>query len=264
MPASEDMTTPAMHATLRAAKKELRKRIKATLKGVSADSYALQSSAATESLLSLPEYQAAKSIAIYLSMPSGEIHTSKIVRDAFAKRKQVYVPYLHSLETPNARGRKSIMEMLALNSIADYESLRPDAWGIPSLDKESVPQRQNCLGGYGVLSEQEAHASTSPQRDESTPATGLDMIIVPGMAFDTGLRRLGHGAGYYDDFLTRYLNDMGVLNDRNSLGPAKRPYLAALALKEQVFEEEGVIPTEEHDYLVDAIFVGDGSVVKSE
>ncbi|KAI5303964.1 hypothetical protein KEM56_007007 [Ascosphaera pollenicola] len=253
----------AIHASLRAAKKELRKHIKETLKTVSAESQAHQSSIAAKALFALPEYQSARNVAVYLAMPSGEIQTSEIVHDAFRQGKQVYVPSLHKLEQPNVRGRKSIMEMLALDSISDYESLKADKWGIPSVDPESVARRRNCLGGHGLLTEREAQADVSENREQDEPLIGLDLIVVPGMAFDRSLRRLGHGAGYYDDFLTKYLSTMREHNEKKGGPPAKRPYLAALALKEQILPEDEGIPVEEHDYLVDAVFVGDGSIIDS-
>jgi len=147
-------------------------------------------------LFSLPEYQKARSLSVYLSMPSGEISTTEIVRDAFKHGKCVYVPYIYKLPKPRERWPTSIMDMMQLRSLEDFDSLKPDKWGIPSLDTETVSQRQNCFGGQG---------RTEGEAPEETTDTELDIIVMPGLAFDHDLERLGHGKGYYDFFLQRYL-----------------------------------------------------------
>lgn len=108
-------------------------------------------------------------------MPVGELSTSGIVRDALQRGKSVYIPYIHTVE------QTSIMDMLALESTDELEALQSDKWGIPSLHPRQFPGRRNCL-----------------------TEDGLDLIVMPGMAFDEQFRRLGHGKGYYDHFLTRY------------------------------------------------------------
>ncbi|EFR04573.1 5-formyltetrahydrofolate cyclo-ligase [Nannizzia gypsea CBS 118893] len=232
-------------ASISTAKKEMRRRIKKILAGVSADSVASQSSLATERLLALPEYQAARRVSVYLSMPAGEMMTAAIVRDAFRRGKQVFVPYIYKLAGSAETKPSSIMEMLALRSIEDYESLQPDGWGIPTLDASSLAGRENCLGGDGLLGEDGAlHGDDC----------GLDFIVVPGMAFDDGRRRLGHGKGYYDRFINRY---------RSSAGKGKMPYLAAFCLAEQVLQPPEEVPVGEYDNLVDSLVVGDGRVVRS-
>lgn len=84
------------------------------------------------------------------------------------------------------------MDMLSLHTLADYQSFKPDNWGIPTIPSDSISARRNCL------------------EDEDS---GLDLIVMPGVAFDEGFKRLGHGKGYYDYFLARYeqvLNRDGV------------------------------------------------------
>lgn len=109
-------------------------------------------------------------------MPSGELSTTGIVKDALQRGKNVYIPYIHTQDNI------SVMDMFALGSMSEFESLQPDKWGIPSLLVTQIEGRQNAL------------------------VQGLDLIVMPGMAFDHGFRRLGHGKGYYDHFLTRYSN----------------------------------------------------------
>lgn len=130
-------------------------------------------------------------------MPNGELSTTKIVQDALQRGKDVYIPYIHTVD------KSSVMDMLALESMTEFESLQPDKWGIPSLQATQIPGRRDCF-----------------------TETGLDLIVMPGMAFDTGFRRLGHGKGYYDHFLTRYSkwsNKMPFLGKTGKETPFSRP-----------------------------------------
>ena len=119
-------------------------------------------------------------------MPHGEVKTDDIVRQAFRDGKQVFIPYLHKEMTTKSNKPESVMDMVSLSSLGDYETLQPDAWGIPSVSHDSVSERRRCL--------------PSPDQEGEE----LDLVILPGVAFDEGGRRLGHGRGFYDLFLNRY------------------------------------------------------------
>lgn len=166
---------------------------------------------ASNKLFSLPEYRSANRISVYLSMPSGEVSTLAIVRDALGKGKQVFIPYIYNTEATHSAPKTSVMDMLALRSMEEFDALKPDGWGIPSLDEGTIANRKNCLGGYGLSVNQDSAVRTEDN--------GLDMVVMPGMAFDEGMRRLGHGKGYYDHFLKRY-KEQG-----NTSGVPQKPYL---------------------------------------
>jgi 5-formyltetrahydrofolate cyclo-ligase len=119
-----------MATPLVAAKKELRKRMRDALNKLSEATAASQSmrnstdslcqgsqfiaSNAIKTLLSMPEYQAARRISVYLSMPGGEISTSNIVHDALNQGKKVFIPYTYSLSNSEEGQPKSIMDMVEL------------------------------------------------------------------------------------------------------------------------------------------------------
>jgi len=43
-----------------------------------------------------------------------------------------------------------------------------------------------------------------PREEVDPKGAALDIIIVPGVAFDASFARLGHGKGFYDRYLTHY------------------------------------------------------------
>lgn len=156
----------------RLAKASLRKAIAQRLKVLSSASLARQSDEVVKSVLQLPQYQAARRVSVFLSMPIHEIQTRGIVLDALRSGKTVFVPYIE--------GGNSDMRMYRLDDVKDYESLATDKWGIPSLPKETLARRE--IGDKN-----------------------LELVLVPAVAFSSKtLDRLGHGKGYYDRFISDY------------------------------------------------------------
>ena len=68
---------------------------------------------------------------------------------------------------------------------------------------------------------------------------GLDLIIMPGLAFSDQGARLGRGKGFYDTYIEKCERLQG-----------KRPYLLAVAFNEQLVED---VPMSDHDCLMDQV-----------
>ena len=143
-------------------------------------------------------------------MPTGEISTKAIVLDALQQGKRVFIPYTH-VTSLAAQWPRSVMNMVSLQSKEDYESLHPDAWGIPTPSKASISERNSCLNDDVVRSDGLAGASTSND--------SLDIMVMPGMAFDEELARLGHGKGYYDFFLKKLHQQVNVAHGKGNQMP---------------------------------------------
>lgn len=220
-------------------------------------------------------------------MPSGELSTTGIVQDALTHGKEVYVPYIYNVEPPVLQQKTSVMDMLLLESMEEFRALELDKWGIPSLQKDQALRKKNCFGGRGLTYPAEPQATHDAEQ-------GLDLIVMPGMAFDLEFRRLGHGKGFYDHFLTRYSGKetavtpkMPFLGKRscarttrmkqnkkrekqdqrqekkNRKEKNRNPdsFTVALALEEQMLSSPDELPVSHHDWPVDSLIVGDGRVL---
>ena len=208
----------------------------------------LVGSAAFKVITSFKPYQEAKRVGIYLSMPTSEMQTDAIVRHALQSGKRVFVPYLHKSQNPTPDTPKSVMDMVNLHSLSDYESLKRDSWGIPTISADTVDQREHVL-----------------ERGNEA----LDMILMPGVAFDIDpesgyVRRLGHGKGFYDYFLHRYMESKGSHGTAPAESPTRDVLLYGLALEEQYLKPGtgSSVPVGEYDSLLHGLVVGDGKLLE--
>ncbi|HIE43317.1 MAG TPA: 5-formyltetrahydrofolate cyclo-ligase [Candidatus Omnitrophica bacterium] len=179
-------------------KQLLRKRIKELKEKFTLSSLQKKSKKIESILLSLPEYKNSSFPFVYVSMDR-EVHTHGIIKRMFIDEKKVAVPLV--LESQN------IMLACKINNFIDLE---PGPWGILQPRKEKI---------------QNVHLES------------IDLVIVPGVAFDKNGNRLGRGRGFYDRFL--------------NLTSPRVPKIA-LAFSFQIVEK---VPTTEGDIPVDMIVI---------
>ncbi|XP_015109000.1 5-formyltetrahydrofolate cyclo-ligase [Diachasma alloeum] len=196
-------TTRLAMEAIKAAKSALRKEIASIISELSPAEKKRQSAAVFQQLTRLPEYENSRRISLYLSTDD-EIDTVKILEDIFERGKEVFVP----------RYPGGAMSMVRLRDMEDYESLPLTKWNIKQPAKGDV-------------------------REDALETGGLDLVILPGVAFTRSGHRLGHGMGYYDKFLWKCFETQ-----------AKKPHLVAIAFNEQIRE---AIPTNEKDIILDLI-----------
>ena len=149
---------------IHSAKQILRQQIRAILKLMSNEDRNRQSKIVTNYLLNHPKYLSSRSISIYVHMNT-EISTRAIIQDAFQSNKRVFIPRYNS----------KTMDMVRVYSLDDLDSLPITKWNIqqPSFDDHHREIANN----------------------------NIDLIIVPGLGFSLDGSRLGHGKGFYDNYL---------------------------------------------------------------
>ncbi|KAL3312015.1 hypothetical protein Ciccas_009401 [Cichlidogyrus casuarinus] len=88
--------------------------------------------------------------------------------------------------------------------------------------------------------------NTLPLVDEAIESGGIDLMIVPGLAFTPSGARLGRGGGYYDQYLEGYCPSFEARHGFR----AKQPFKVALSFSEQIIAS---LPMENHDVSVDLV-----------
>jgi 5-formyltetrahydrofolate cyclo-ligase len=151
-----------------------------------------------ETFAALPEYAAARTIMFYVDVRT-EVRTRDYLSTALGHGKRIVVPYC-------------VDGQLELFWLEDMDELETGMYKIlePKTELRSLPHKR-------------------------VDVSALDLIMVPGVAFDRSGARMGHGMGYYDKLLEHARRDTP---------------LVALAFECQLFAE---VPTQSHDVFMDKI-----------
>ena len=165
--------------------------------------------------MQLEEYQAAKTVMFYVDVRD-EVRTRQALPAALASGKRIVIPYCVDGE----------LELFWLENMDELE-----------------------LGMYRIL---EPKADMRSIESKRLQPIDLDLIMVPGVAFDRNGGRTGHGKGYYDKLLQHARLDAPLI---------------ALSFECQLFEK---IPAESHDIYMDkivtenAVYTGKGRSSKQQ
>jgi len=211
---------------VRQQKQLLRKSIRSKLREVPVEQIREESQKVWDRLLGLPAYREAKSVGLFLSMPSGEICTAAAIRDATESGKDIYVPQV------GKNFEQADMELLKVPKAAVgadggevplfYHGWPRNKWGIP----EPPP---------------DATLSVAKPGD-------IDVLVVPGLGFDRNGDRLGQGKGYYDRFIERMMMVPGQ---------RKPPLLVSVGLSCQLVDS---IPVQQYDRRMDVVLLPDETI----
>lgn len=146
----------------------------------------------------LPQYADAATVLVYMHIRD-EVQTSSLVAQLLQSEKKVVVPYCAG-------------DVLKLFHLSDLAELSEAVFDIlePRKALRSVPEKQ-----------------VAPEE--------LDLLAVPGVAFDRSGGRVGHGRGYFDRLLRT------LRPDACSIG---------LAFECQLFDR---VPMDDHDVFLDGI-----------
>jgi 5-formyltetrahydrofolate cyclo-ligase len=143
-----------------------------------------------EWVMAASEYRSARTLMSYVSFRS-EVSTREFIASAWRDGKQVVVPFCAA-------------ERLELFRLQSFDEL--------------------AAGTLGILEPQPALRELAERRAE---VEELDLIIVPGLAFDASCGRIGYGKGFYDRLLAQ--------------APAKTA-IVGVAFQCQIFAEVPLLP----------------------
>jgi 5-formyltetrahydrofolate cyclo-ligase len=151
-----------------------------------------------ETFASLPEFSAAATVMVYIDVRT-EVRTRHHLPALLQSGKRIVVPYCVDKE----------LELFRLENMDEL-----------------------AIGMYKILEPKNELRVLAAKRVD---VKELELIMVPGVAFDRRGARMGHGFGYYDKLLEHARGDAP---------------LVALAFECQLFPE---IPTQPHDVFMDKI-----------
>ena len=211
-------------------KKNLRRMLRLRLENTPQDDIQRQSRLVWDNLFALPQYHDARSVGLFLSMPRGEIITDQALARVLSDGKTLYVPRVGldfekcEMDLIKVEDRRSPND--AQDPKPFYHDWPQNKWSIP----EPPSDVNRCVAQRG----------------------DIDLLVVPGLAFDAAGGRLGQGKGYYDRFISKMREDDGGSGS---------PLLVAVGLEQSFFEgDTPQIPMSDKDLPMDIVVLPNRSL----
>lgn len=185
-------------------KAETRKEMLARRKALSPAERHEKSAQILKEVLSLSEYQTSHTVMVYLDFRD-EVETTELAEQILRDGKMLLIPFCKPEST----------ELIPCDIFNLSSDLQPGMWGI----REPHPEKVKPI---------------SPKE--------IDLVVVPGVAFDLQGNRIGFGKGYYDRFLPQLRQDAIAIG---------------VAFSCQLLEE---IPAESYDYKMSLLITENGVI----
>lgn len=185
-------------------KRIIRKEVLRQRDSITAEGKKTKNDCIKNNLINLPEFQKAHRILFYASYKS-EVDTFGLMNYCMSVNKTIALP--------KVKKESSELEIYEVRDLSELGA------------------------GYQNIPEPILH------KDRIMQVKDIDLIIVPGVAFDEHCNRLGYGKGFYDK----------MLNEKSS--PA-----IALAYEEQIADS---VPAEPHDIKMDKIITDKRVIVRN-
>lgn len=204
-----------MQTSIEEQKKLLRKQMQAQRSKLSPQEHATKSQAICRNLLNsgwlAPREESRRysgTVTFLTYMPFGsEVDITPLMEWGWTHGCNVIVPRVET-----ASSETKLEPNMSLHQITGYNDLESGAWGIRE-PKQTVPIYKHLIS--------------------------IDVILIPGIAFDKNGGRIGYGGGYYDRLLERF-GQQGL----------QLPTVIAPAFDLQLVSS---VPMEKHDFRVDHI-----------
>lgn len=154
-------------------KRLIRDKILSLRKSQTADEIIRKSNKIKEKLFELPEFINSNTILFYVDTRN-EVKTDFMIREALKLKKRTIIPVSNKKE-----------KNLILSELKDF-------------DKELE------AGNFNILEPKKEFLRTINSNE-------VDLVIVPGVAFDKMGNRIGYGKGFYDNFLKNLGKDLKTI-----------------------------------------------------
>lgn len=183
-------------------KKQIRKEIIKKRNSMRQDEIIEKSNLIMQKIFELDEFIKTDYIMCYMDF-NNEVKTDILINKCFELHKKVLIPCV--ILSENKIIASEIIDLECDLELCEYDILAP---------------KKSCI------------RKVNPKK--------IDIIIIPGVAFDKDLYRVGYGGGYYDKFLPQLRNDCLKIG---------------VAFEMQIIDK---VPKEQHDIKMDIIITENG------